>query len=65
MIYMNQIRTLSYAEKFRDLLHHWGFSNKISIYIVDFSDLVIVLLTKIHHQPVSQKTGSAIEKQMG
>ncbi len=44
---MNQINTMTYAGKYRDLLHHWGFSDKISIYIVDFSGLAIVLISTI------------------
>jgi len=44
---MNTVSTLSYAEKFRDFLHHHGFSNKVAIYIVDFSGLVIVLLSSM------------------
>jgi miniconductance mechanosensitive channel len=44
---MKPISTSTYAEKFRDILHSWGFADRISNYIVDFSGLAIVFISSI------------------
>jgi miniconductance mechanosensitive channel len=44
---MKGIETYGLMEKFREILLRWGFSEKLSNYIVDFSGLFIVLLVSI------------------
>lgn len=44
---MTSIHELTFNEKTRELLLSWGFSKKITGYVLDFSDLVIALLISI------------------
>jgi miniconductance mechanosensitive channel len=44
---MKTIHTQGFGENFRELLLQWGFSDRISIYIVDFLGLFIVLVISV------------------
>ncbi len=39
---MKEFHHYTYTEQFRDLLISWGFSGKISNYVVDFFGLFVV-----------------------
>lgn len=44
---MKEYHTYTFTERFRELLVQWGFSEKISGYIVDFFGLFIVLIASV------------------
>jgi miniconductance mechanosensitive channel len=44
---MKEFHHYSFTEQFRDLLVNWGFSGKISNYIVDFFGLFVVFVSSI------------------
>jgi miniconductance mechanosensitive channel len=44
---MKEFHTYTFTERFRELLVHWGFSGKISDYIVDFFGLFIVFAVSV------------------
>jgi miniconductance mechanosensitive channel len=44
---MQEFHTYTFTERFRELLVHWGFSGKISNYIVDFFGLFVVFVASI------------------
>jgi miniconductance mechanosensitive channel len=44
---MQEFHTYTFTERFREILVHWGFSGKISNYIVDFFGLFVVFVVSI------------------
>jgi len=44
---MKEFHTYTFTERFRELLMHWGFSGKLSNYIVDFFGLFVVLVASV------------------
>lgn len=44
---MQEFHTYTFTERFREILVHWGFSGKISNYIVDFFGLFVVFVVSV------------------